>query len=174
VKVSHYLVRPGLFAGEYPGHADPDTTRSRLLELASQGVQTYIDLTTPQDRALGLQPYDVHFEEIHAATGINPARHSFGIVDMGLPSDLAQMRSVLDLIHQELAAGRTCYVHCWGGIGRTGTVVGCWLREMGLDGESALAEVQRLYSSHMPAEKLTRNPNSPQRPAQMRYVRNWR
>lgn len=172
--VSHYPVQPGLFAGEYPGHADPDTTRRRLLELAAQGVRTYIDLTTPQDRALGLLPYDVHFNEVHAATGIEPVRHPFGITDMGLPSDVTQMRSVLHLIRQELDAGKTCYVHCWGGIGRTGTVVGCWLRDRGLDGETALAEVQRLYSSHMPASKLERNPNSPQRPAQMRYVRNWR
>ena len=27
----------------------------------------------------------------------------------------------LDLVRAELEAGRTCYVHCWGGIGRTGT-----------------------------------------------------
>lgn len=33
-----------------------------------------------------------------------------------------------------LAAGQTVYVHCYGGIGRTGTVVGCWLVRHGLSG----------------------------------------
>ena len=32
------------------------------------------------------------------------------------------------------------YVHCWGGIGRTGTVVGCWLVRHGMTGDEALAE----------------------------------
>ena len=175
VKVSHYPVQPALFAGEYPGHDHDDgATKTRLLELAARGVLTYIDLTSEQDRSLGLRPYDHHFADIHAETGSEPVRHSFSIPDMGIPSDPSLMRSILDLLHQETTAGRTCYVHCWGGIGRTGTVVACWLKERGMDSEAALAEVQRLYSAHMDPEKQARYPRSPQQEVQLRYVKDWR
>lgn len=174
VKVSHYPVQHALFAGEYPGHDHDETiTRTRLMGLAAQGIVNYIDLTSQEDRALGLLPYDQHFTDIHAETGRLPVRHSFSIPDMGIPSDPSLMRDILDLLHQETTAGRTCYVHCWGGIGRTGTVVACWLKERGMNSETALAEVQRLYSAHMDAEKQARYPRSPQQQIQLSYVRDW-
>jgi protein-tyrosine phosphatase len=37
------------------------------------------------------------------------------------------MKQILDEIDAQLAAGRPVYVHCWGGKGRTGTVIGCYL-----------------------------------------------
>ena len=38
------------------------------------------------------------------------------------------------------------YVHCWGGIGRTGTVVGCLLVDDGLSADAALARLDELRS----------------------------
>src|SRR5690606_6247393 len=141
MNVSHYPVRPGLFAGEYPGHPSPNVAETRLRELAAKGVRTFVDLTSPAD---GLMPYEPLFPEVGEG---DLRRHSFAIPDMDIPGDPGLMKAALELIRAEIEAGRTCYVHCWGGIGRTGTVVGCWLREEGLDGEAALTEVQRLYSS---------------------------
>ena len=37
------------------------------------------------------------------------------------------MVTILDAIDKYLSASKVPYIHCWGGIGRTGTVVGCWL-----------------------------------------------
>jgi protein-tyrosine phosphatase len=37
----------------------------------------------------------------------------------------SDLRRTLDAIHSELAAGGVVYLHCRGGCGRTGTVVGC-------------------------------------------------
>ena len=31
------------------------------------------------------------------------------------------MQEILDAVDRALAAGRNVYLHCWGGIGRTGT-----------------------------------------------------
>ena len=44
-------------------------------------------------------------------------------------------------VDDALGEGRTVYVHCWGGIGRTGTVVGCWLVRHGLTGRGALDQI---------------------------------
>ncbi|KKW65721.1 hypothetical protein AAV95_05405 [Mycolicibacterium elephantis] len=41
-------------------------------------------------------------------------------------------------------AGRVVYLHCWGGKGRTSTVVGCRLIDTGLDYEAAIARIAEL------------------------------
>lgn len=173
MKVNHYPVQPGLFAGEYPGNPSPNVAETRLRELVGNGVRTFIDLTSQADRDDGLASYEPFLAEIDGEGALGLKRYGFEIPDMKIPSGPAVMRGILDRIRAELDAGRACYVHCWGGIGRTGTAVGCWLRECGLDGETALARVQQLYGSHMDAAKLSRYPRSPQQPAQLRYVRDW-
>lgn len=162
--VQHYEVVPGRFlAGEYPASWAPDLAMRRLAGLASRGVRVFIDLTAPEDH---LEPYEDLLED-HGAV-----RHSFPIPDLGVPRDEELMRGVMRTIADSLAEGRACYLHCWGGIGRTGTAVGCYLRETGLGGEESLAMVQRLYASNMP--KAARHPYSPQTRAQCDYVRDWR
>jgi protein-tyrosine phosphatase len=41
--------------------------------------------------------------------------------------DAEMMGSVLDAIDTSLDEVGPAYVHCWGGHGRTGTAIGCWL-----------------------------------------------
>ena len=164
-KVQHYQVQEGLFAGEYPGSFAAEITAVRLEELVAKGVRTFIDLTTPVDR---LEPYEPVFAEFKET---DLRRFAHKIPDMSIPSAPPVMRGILDRIRSELEAGRSCYVHCWGGIGRTGTVIGCWLKESGMDSLAALDEVQRRYFTGM--EKSAIHPRSPQTPVQVRYVRNW-
>jgi len=42
--------------------------------------------------------------------------------------------------------GGAVYIHCWGGVGRTGMVVGCHLARHGLSGEQALERIVELRS----------------------------
>jgi ADP-ribosyl-[dinitrogen reductase] hydrolase len=62
-------------------------------------------------------------------------------------------------------------VHCWGGVGRTGTVVGCHLVRSGLSGDEALARVATLFKS---MEKSSRRHRSPETDEQEAYVCSWR
>ena len=164
-EVQFYEVVPGkLYAGEYPGSWKHRLGKQRLSFLINLGVETFVDLTTREDR---LQKY----EPLIGKLGKGVKRLSFPIPDMNVPESEDVMRSVLDAIQFENEAGRVCYVHCWGGIGRTGTVIGCYLREQGLSGEDALAKVQRLYAEGMP--KVVRHPYSPQTRSQCDYVRRW-
>lgn len=48
------------------------------------------------------------------------------------------------MIGAELDARRTVYVHCWGGMGRTRTVIGCLLADTGLDNESVIPRIATL------------------------------
>ena len=80
------------------------------------------------------------------------------------------MSDILDAIDEALARGRVVYVHCWGGIGRTGTVVACWLRRHGRTGEQALAELAGFWTN---MQKRHRAPRSPETAGQVAWVHAW-
>lgn len=130
-----YWVLPGqLLAGEYPGGRSRDETRERLRQLIEAGVDCFIDLTHPHE----LERYDIELP-----LGVEYLRKP--IRDHGLPEKAEHMAEILDCIHDSLQSGRMVYVHCHAGIGRTGTVVGCFLVERGLEGEKALDQLNRLF-----------------------------
>ena len=81
------------------------------------------------------------------------------------------MDRILDAIDHALAGGKSVYVHCWGGVGRTGTVVGCYLVRHGATGSSALDTLARLWSG---VEKCHRMPHCPETAAQRRFVADWK
>jgi len=62
-------------------------------------------------------------------------------------------------------------VHCWGGVGRTGTVVGCWLARHGIaNGEEVLDHIARLRQGDL----ARRDRPSPETDTQRALVRSWR
>jgi len=80
------------------------------------------------------------------------------------------MLEILDTIDKEVAAHRKVYVHCRGGIGRTGTVVGCYLRRRGNSGQEALDKTNRLFQS---SDRSAESWSSPETREQMDFVKNW-
>ena len=82
------------------------------------------------------------------------------------------MAATLDAIDSAIQDGKTVYVHCWAGVGRTGTVVGCWLVRHGRTGDQALAQIADWWLN-MDEFKRAANPTSPQTPQQRNYVKNW-
>ena len=112
-----YVVAERLLAGEYPGAADPDAAERRLRAFAEGGVTTFVDLTHPAD---ALAPYE-HL------LGRDANRSPHPIVDLGTTT-VPHMTRILDDVDAAVGDGCAVYVHCWGGIGRTGTVVGVLAR----------------------------------------------
>jgi protein-tyrosine phosphatase len=155
--LSSYLVAERLVAGEYPGAADPDLARSRLRAFTEQGVTTFVDLTHPAD---ALTPYE-HLLEAGARRLAHP------IVDFGTTT-IPHMTRILDDVDAALEGADSVYVHCWGGVGRTGTVVGCWLVRHRLDGGDPLRAIARLRRRVPDAWAA-----SPQTPAQRAMVTEW-
>jgi predicted protein tyrosine phosphatase len=155
---SSYWVAERLLAGPYPRARDAEDTARRMLVLAEQGVTRFVDLTHPAD---GLEPY-----EALLAAGATRVAHP--IADFGTTT-IPHMTRILDDIDDALAEGRACYVHCWGGVGRTGTVVGCWLVRHGLDDGDAIARIAALRRDLADASRV-----SPETSAQRAMVTAWK
>ena len=161
-----YWVEPGrLLAGEYPGDYDEEQARKRIDSLIEAGFNTFIDLTQPNE----MSPYLNILTKQAQARQVNVKHQRFPIRDFGLPSR-EQMRSILDTINAELHDGRKIYLHCWGGIGRTGTTVGCYMVRGGKTGEEALRQLAEWWKS---VPKSFYHQYSPETYEQMDFIRNW-
>lgn len=159
-----------LLAGEYPFHKEREPGRARIRALLDAGVSVFIDLTEAGEYRL--QAYETTLREEAESRGVDVAYHRLAIRDMSVPPR-AKMRRILDAIAAANARGRKAYVHCWGGAGRTGVVVGCWLRERGLTGDDALARVGELFATMPKSRTPEHRYGSPQTDEQREYVRRW-
>lgn len=165
-----YWVIPGqLLAGFYPGDRDPAVARGKLEALLDGGVTHIINLMEPDEGDHARRPfipYDHTF--LHAARerGIQATVIRRPTRDLGVPT-VAAMSHTLDLIDHAHRTGGCVYVHCWGGRGRTGTVIGCWLARHG-----ETDPLQRLRQ--LTAHAREHFPRLPETPPQKTIVRQWR
>ena len=147
---AHYAVCDDLIAGGYPD------TPEAVEALEREGVTLFVDLTHPSD------PLDDYGHLLRGSR-----RVAYPIPDMGTPTAGYVMR-ILDDIDGARAQGGTVYVHCWGGVGRTGTVIGCWLVRHQLDEGDPIARLAELRAA------VAGERPSPETPAQVALVRGWR
>ncbi len=78
-------------------------------------------------------------DEVAAARGLDLRHVRFPIPDQHVVADHAY-DEVLEIIDEAKGRG-VAYLHCWGGIGRTGTVVGCLLADGGTRCDEVLAKL---------------------------------
>ncbi|MBF0409052.1 MAG: dual specificity protein phosphatase family protein [Candidatus Riflebacteria bacterium] len=156
-----YWVLPGvLLAGEYPRNKDELSSVEKINALLDAGVKAFIDLTEEKD---GLEAYSFMLK--------NAASHNrFPIQDYSIPEAPGKVSAILDVIDSNIEQGNLVYVHCWGGIGRTGVIIGCWLVRHGFSGETALALLRKLWKQ-CPKSKFK---NSPENPSQENYILKWK
>ncbi len=162
-----YWVVPGqLLAGEYPGSWEHERTRPRLNAFLEAGFNSFIDLTAEGE----LLPYAPVLAEQASYYGLSATHQRFSIGDFGIPT-VGHMQAILDTLDRSLNEGRKIYVHCWGGVGRTGTIIGCFLVRHGKTGDEALAQLAAWWQ-HVP--KRTLHPRSPETDEQVKFIRNWK
>ena len=167
-----YWVVPGRFlAGFYPGAPTKTEAEQKLSALLDAGIRCVMNLVEEDETGHGgqrLTPYQQLLGKLAAERKAEVTYLRVPIRDLKIPS-VVTMQTILDIIDAALARDQATYVHCWGGRGRTGTVVGCYLAQHGLAvGEDALQRIAYLRRKEATAEM-----ESPETEAQRGMVRKW-
>ncbi len=158
-------------AGCFPGDPDPDLELRNLATLLENGILTFLDLMEEGESNLDdepIVPYVPLLKKLARSRSVKVKVLRFPIRDMSIP-EVQMMRSILDAIDRELDAGRAVYVHCLGGVGRTGVVVGCWLARHGIALGQHTLDCLNVLRSYQPYYNLP----SPQTLEQCDFVRAW-
>ena len=136
-----YRVDLNVWAGEYPVWDWDDSIGRMQIQLFTDfGINFFIDLTESGE----MPPY---------AQFLSPSieRYRLHIPNRGTPAAVEDVVRLFQVIEYTLSDKpfTNIYIHCLGGVGRTGTIVACYyiyFKQMAAD--EALAEMRRMFSSH--------------------------
>ena len=112
-----YKVDERIYAGEYPATANETLGREELSRFLNFGITHFIDLTECAE----LSPYHQWLPDDCCYI-----RHA--VKDCGTPRSMHEVKELLETIIETIKENKNAkiYIHCRGGIGRTGTIVGCY------------------------------------------------
>ena len=155
-----YYLNGYLFAGEYPGDRNEEVARQKIKNMLHFGVRHFVDLTEEGE----LQPYSHLLPK-------NVTYLRFPIRDCRVPQSMESVNRLLDEIDNLEKMGGYTYIHCRGGVGRTGTIVGCLkARELHVqNGSEALTSLRSLFKM-MPKSDYRRVPETHE---QEEFIRNF-
>jgi hypothetical protein len=167
-----YWVVPGKFlAGCYPGAKDTDQTGEKLAALLDAGIHCIINLMEEYEtdwKGGTISPYEEEMLRLARARGSDIECVRMPVPETSIPT-IAGMKLILNRIDQSVEDGKPVYVHCWGGKGRAGTVVGCYLVRHGMAmGKDALKMITELRK-----KDAGRNEPSPENERQRWMVYSW-
>ena len=169
---TYWVVPERLLAGAYPGSPRPAEHRARIESLWNAGVRTFINLMAENEKdstGEAFAPYEDIVRDLAEAADEKVKCLRFPIRDLSVPAP-AEMATILDAIDRSLKRDRLAYVHCFGGVGRTGTVVCSWLLERGMATvDTVFTDISELRQ----ADKEAGQRPSPETPAQIEFVKNW-
>lgn len=179
IRNSYWVVPGKIMAGPFPGSDEDFSYKLRLRSLFDAGIRAFINLQTEGEMASSSRSYNENYSEIFnhflAQKGEKEISggvlRRFAIPDREVPS-IELMQKILNDIDMLVSENIPLYIHCWGGIGRTGTVVGCWLMRHKLaEKRSVIDEIFNLRKLFVDETCLIYR--SPETEAQEQFVLNW-
>ena len=168
---SYWVIPRKILAGAFPGDEDPEITKAKLQGLFNIGIRCILNLMQPDEVNHAGQPFADYSESFNEIADRHQKRVrclQFPIRDLSIPS-ATEMKDILDTIDKSVDTGQPVYIHCWGGIGRTGTTVGCYLmRHRIADSNTVIEKIKRLRCGDAAGHRP-----SPETAEQVKFVKNW-
>lgn len=167
-----YWVIPGkLLAGEIPSAKDEKVRKNKVQNLVNMGFDTIVNLMEPNEMTFSgelLVNYTTDLQDYAKSIEKKVSVHNFPIKDLSITTpDI--MKQIITCIFNDIEAGKKVYVHCWGGVGRTGTVIGCFLLEQKMaTTENVMETIAYLKRTTSIADR-----RSPETDEQMDFILNW-
>lgn len=166
-----YWVAGRLLAGCYPGDGNETETIRKLSGLLRHGICHFVNLMEPDEcdhSGNPFTPYEPIVKSIAGALNWEVSFRRMPIRDMDVPTE-SEMIRILDHIDEKLDSNIPVYVHCWGGRGRTGTVMGCYLARHGIAVGDDVIGIVRELRKNVPDSHM----QSPETRDQMDMVASW-
>ncbi len=131
--------------GLMPRPRGGDWLDGEIQSLAKAGVNVVVSLLTADEVA------ELELQDEERLCGDCGLRFiSFPIPDRGVPFSTADAGLNMDLILEELWAGKAVAVHCRMGIGRSALVAACLLKSQGIGVDEAFAMISRARGFSVP------------------------
>ena len=168
---SYWVLPNKLLAGEIPSSHRREQRKAKIDNLLSLGVNAIINLMEEEERNYNndlITDYLPLLEERASLLNKTVELYRFSIRDLGIPS-VQEMERILTKIDSLLSEGKTIYVHCWGGVGRTGVVVGCYLLRHGYANASNVIDT----ISYLKRTTNIAHRDSPETEEQRNFVIQW-
>ena len=153
IENSYWVIEDKFLAGEYPADF--------LKGLIEEGFKCFIDLTD----SYRYPSYENKVRSISKEVEV----YCFPVANRSIPKAEEYTKQILDTIDKCLKKNKMVYLHCLAGIGRTGTIVGCWLARHGYEGADTLTKLYELWEDN----PLSKYIGTPETNAQYEYVFNW-
>ena len=157
-----YPVSRNVFAGEHPlFDIYKRSARGNIPALLRFGITIFLDLT---------QSYEAPAYESFLPSGVK--RISFPIRNCDVPASVDSVIGLFRRVEQLLQEHPRAklYIHCHGGVGRTGTIVACYyIYFEHLSFEEALDKMRQQYALS-PRSKIM---NAPETKRQIEFIRTF-
>lgn len=167
-----YWVIPGkLMAGEIPSAREEVIRKNKVQNLVNMGFETIINLMEPDEMTFSGElfvDYSPDLQEYSKSLEKKVTVYHFPIKDLSITTP-ERMKQIITQIFNAIESGKKVYVHCWGGVGRTGMVIGCFLLEQKMaTTENVIETIAYLKRTTSIADRL-----SPETDEQMDFILDW-
>jgi protein tyrosine/serine phosphatase len=168
-ETAYWVIEGTLMAGPHPGGEFEPAPPNIAQLFFNCNIRHFVDLTEKGE----FDPYLPKWGKVDGMQARDVFTYKqFPIKDFATPTPTFA-KGILNYIDARINEGRgAVYVHCYAGLGRTGTIVGIFLARHGIaEGDGVAAKLKELRTSTEPSQRYY---ESPQHRSQFKMIKEWK